>query len=88
MTEALEDYNEDPAGDPGPARLELAARAAYPLIPTLSLWADRGSHDNPNADDPRLAGEVIDTMLSSRLGIYQLHRAIVDHSGGRRTHGL
>ena len=85
VTEALEDYNEDPAGDPGPARLELAARAAYPLIATLSLWADRGSHDNPNADDRRRPGEVIDTMLSSRLGIYQLHRAIVDHSGGRRT---
>lgn len=82
---ALEDYDDDPAGDPGPARLELAARAAYPLIATLSLWADRGSHDNPNADDRRRPGEVIDTMLSSRLGIYQLHRAITDHSDGRRA---
>lgn len=85
VAEALEEYKEDPAGDPGPARLELAARAAYPLIATLSLWADRGNHDNPNADDRRRPGEVIDTMLSSRLGIHQLHRAIVDHGGGRRT---
>ena len=85
VTEALEEYDGDPAGDPGPARLELAARAAYPLIATLSLWADRGSHDNPNADDRRRPGEVIDTMLSSRLGIHQLHRAIADNSEGRRA---
>jgi len=83
--EALEEYDDDPAGDPGQARLELAARAAYPLIATLSLWADRGSHNNPNADGRRRPGEVIDTILSSRLGIRQLHRAIVDHGDGRRA---
>src|SRR5258708_35494426 len=81
--EALEEYDDDPAGGPGRARLELAARAAYPLIATLSLWADRGSHNNPNADGRRRPGEVIDTILSSRLGIRQLPRAIVDHGDGR-----
>lgn len=83
LAQSLEEYDEDPAGDPGPGRLELAARAAYPLIATLSLWADRGTHDNPNADDRRRPGEVIDTMLTSRRGLHQLHRAVVDHHAGR-----
>ncbi len=85
LREAIEEYEEDPAGDPGSARLELAARSAYPLIATLSLWADRGSSHNPNADDRRRPGEVTDTMLTSRLGIHQLHRAIIDHGDGRRA---
>jgi hypothetical protein len=84
LTDALDEFEDDPAGTPGTSRLELAARAAYPLIATLSLWADRGTNNNPNADDRRRPGEVIDTMLSSRLGIHQLHRAIVDHNAGRR----
>jgi hypothetical protein len=83
LGDALSEFDEDPAGTPGQARLELAARAAYPLIATLSLWADRGTSNNPNADDRRRPGEVIDTMLMSRLGIQQLHRAIVDHNDGR-----
>ncbi len=83
LVHALDEFADDPAGIPGPARLELAARAAYPLIATLSLWADRGTQNNPNLDDRRRPGEVIDTMLTSRLGIHQLHRAIVDHRVGR-----
>ncbi|NLU75498.1 hypothetical protein HCC61_23000 [Streptomyces sp. HNM0575] len=83
LADALVEFDSNPAGDPGQARLELAARAAYPLISTLSLWADRGTSNNPNDDDRRRPGEVIDTMLSSRLGILQLHRAIVDHNDGR-----
>ncbi|MDT0613613.1 hypothetical protein [Streptomyces lancefieldiae] len=83
LGDALREFDADPAGMPGQARLELAARAAYPLIATLSLWADRGTSNNPNADDRRRPGEVIDTMLTSRLGIQQLHRAIVDHNDGR-----
>lgn len=85
LGDALDEFDDDPAGGPGPAQLELAARAAFPLISTLSLWADRGTHDNPNADDRRRPGEVIDTMLASRHGIHQLHRAIVDHNDGRRA---
>ncbi|MEU6183820.1 hypothetical protein [Streptomyces coeruleorubidus] len=83
LADALGEFDHNPAGQPSQARLELAARAAYPLISTLSLWADRGTNNNPNADDRRRPGEVIDTMLSSRLGIHQLHRAIVDHNSGR-----
>ncbi|MQS05722.1 hypothetical protein [Streptomyces alkaliphilus] len=83
LEDALSEFDADPAGTPGQARLELAARAAYPLIATLSLWADRGTSNNPNADDRRRPGEVIDTMLTSRLGIQQLHRAIIDHNDGR-----
>lgn len=85
LGDALSEFDADPAGTPGQARLELAARAAYPLIATLSLWADRGTSNNPNADDRRRPGEVIDTMLTSRLGIQQLHRAIVDHNDGRSS---
>lgn len=85
LAAALDEFDDDPASHPGPARLELAARAAYPLISTLSLWADRGTHNNPNADDRRRPGEVIDSMLTSRLGIHQLHRAIVDHNNSRST---
>ncbi|WFB08189.1 hypothetical protein LRS74_14860 [Streptomyces sp. LX-29] len=83
LAAALDEFEDDPVGTLGTARLDLAARAAYPLIATLSLWADRGTNNNPNADDRRRPGEVIDTMLSSRLGIHQLHRAIVDHNDGR-----
>lgn len=68
LTDALDEFDADPGSDPGPARLELAARAAYPLISTLSLWADRGTQNNPNADDRRRPGEVIDTMLSTQAG--------------------
>lgn len=84
VTDALNEFDNDPGSEPGPARLELAARAAYSLIATLSLWADRGTQNNPNADDRRRPGDVIDTMLTSRLGIHQLHRAIVDQNNGRR----
>ncbi|MBV9025116.1 MAG: hypothetical protein JO362_15300 [Streptomycetaceae bacterium] len=83
LADALDEFDDDPAGTPGQGRLELAARATYPLIATLSLWADRGTSNNPNVDDRRRPGEVIDTMLTSRLGIHQLHRAIVDHNDGR-----
>jgi hypothetical protein len=84
LSEAIAEYDADPGGSPGQNQLELAARAAYPLIATLSLWADRGTQNNPNADDRRRPGEVIDTMLGSRRGIHQLHRAIVDHAAGQR----
>lgn len=83
LADALVEFDDDPAGTPGQGRLELAARATYPLIATLSLWADRGTSNNPNADDRRRPGEVIDTMLTSRQGIHQLHQAIVDHNDGR-----
>ncbi|WP_274914417.1 hypothetical protein [Streptomyces sp. WZ-12] len=83
LADALNEFDDDPAGAPGQARLELAARATYPLIATLSLWADRGTSNNPNVDDRRRPGEVIDTMLTSRLGIHQLHRAVVDQNDGR-----
>ncbi|MGR8009701.1 hypothetical protein [Streptomyces hypolithicus] len=83
LADALDEFDDDPAGAPGQARLELAARATYPLIATLSLWADRGTSNNPNADDRRRPGEVIDTMLASRLGIHQLYQAVVDHNDGR-----
>ena len=36
----------------GPARLELAARAAYPLIASLSLWGDRGTTNFKPARSP------------------------------------
>lgn len=82
LQDALDEFDADPGGDPGPAQLDLAARSAYPLISTLALWADRGTQNNPNKDDRRRPGEVIDTMLGSRQGIRQLHQAIIDNTAG------
>lgn len=84
LEEALAEFDRDPDGVLGPARLELAARAAYPLISTLSLWADRGSSNNKQPDR-RTPGQVIDAMTRDRHGLLQLHRALVDGAAGRRT---
>lgn len=69
-------------GDGGPATLELAARAVYPLITTLRLWADRGSRGS-DQPDRRQPGEVIDLMRRSERGVRQLARALDDHSAGK-----
>ncbi len=52
LADALDEFDNNPAGEPGQARLELAARGAYPLISTLSLWADRGTNNNHSGTAP------------------------------------
>jgi len=79
VDEALSELRAKP-DDGGPAGLELAARAAYPLITSLRLWGDQGSgRDQP---DRRTPGEVIDVMRRNPAGVHQLGRALTDQSAG------
>jgi hypothetical protein len=63
--------------EPGPASLELAVRASYPLIVTLRLNADRGTSNNQQPDR-RTPGEILDTMRRSVHGVHQLGQALRD----------
>jgi hypothetical protein len=65
------------ADDPGPASLELAVRAAYPLVVSGRLNADRGTRGNVQPDR-RTPGEVLDAMRRSVQGIHQLGQALRD----------
>lgn len=79
VDEALRDLKVSPDGG-GSASFELAARAAYPLITTLTIWGDQGSdRDQP---DRRTPGEVIDAMRRTPEGVRQLGRALDDYSAG------
>lgn len=66
-------------GEPGPASLELAVRAAYPLVVSGRLNADRGSINN-DQPDRRTPGEVLDAMRQSVQGVWQLGQALRDFS--------
>lgn len=64
--------------EPGPASLELAVRAAYPLVVSGRLNADRGSSNN-DQPDRRTPGEVLDAMRRSPHGVRQLGQALRDY---------
>lgn len=81
LKEVAEYLSDDKATDPGPASVELAVRAAYPLISTGKLTADRGTANNVQPDR-RTPGEVLDTMRRSRQGVLQLKQAITDFASG------
>jgi len=81
---ALHEHRNDPGPDQsalGPHRIELAVRAAYSLIVSKRLWADRGTANN-DQPDRRVPGQVIDRMVRDEAGLRQLHRALVDHASG------
>jgi hypothetical protein len=81
MKEVLQSLASPTDSDPGPASLELAVRAAYPLIVSGRLNADRGSTgDQP---DRRTPGEVLDAMRQTPQGIRQLAQVLTDFSVGR-----
>ena len=63
--------------EPGPASLELAVRASYPLVVSGRLNADRGSSGNEQPDR-RTPGEVLDAMRRSLHGVRQLGKALDD----------
>jgi len=64
--------------EPGPASLELAIRASYPLVVTGRLNADRGTSGN-DQPDRRTPGEVLDAVRRSPQGIHQLAQALRDY---------
>jgi hypothetical protein len=66
----------------GPASLELAVRAAYPLVVSGRLNADRGSAGN-DQPDRRTPGEVLDAMRQTVQGVYQLGQALRDFAEDR-----
>jgi hypothetical protein len=65
--------------EPGPASLELAVRAAYPLVVSGRLNADRGSANN-DQPDRRTPAEVLDAMRQSVQGVQQLAQTLRDFS--------
>lgn len=66
----------------GPASLELAARAIYPLVVTRQLLPDRGTKDNVQPDRRKPSG-IVDRMRTSEWGVRQLGQALEDHLAGR-----
>lgn len=68
--------------DGGPAALELAARAAYPLVVNRQLFPDRGTRNN-DQPDRRAPGGVIERMRSSEWGVRQLGQALEDQAAQR-----
>lgn len=77
MREVKQAIGDESITEPGPASLELAVRAAYPLVVTNRLNADRGSANN-DQPDRRNPGEVLDAMRRSVQGVFQLAQAIRD----------
>ncbi len=67
--------------EPGPASMELAIRASYPLIVSGRLNADRGTSGN-SQPDRRTPGEILDTMRRSVHGVHQLAQALRDFEDG------
>jgi len=82
MKEVHESYASSDMAEPGPASLELGVRAAYPLIVSGRLNADRGTNNNAQPDR-RTPGEVLDVMRQRPQGILQLAQALKDFAAGR-----
>lgn len=67
--------------EPGPASVELAVRAAFPLVVDGRLSADRGTSNN-DQPDRRTPGEVLDAMRRKPHGVRQLGQALRDYADG------
>lgn len=85
VNEALREL--DRGVETGPASLELAARAAYPLVVSRQLFPDRGTSNNDQVDR-RQPGKVIERMRTSSWGVHQLGRALQDHASGERIRAV
>jgi hypothetical protein len=70
----------------GAASLELAARAAYPLIVSRQLLPDQGTRNDQV--DRRHPGTVIDRMRTNAWGTRQLAQALIDHAHDRRIRAV
>lgn len=82
MAEVREAIGQGNIDEPGAASLELAIRAAYPLVVSGRLNADRGSSGN-DQPDRRTPGEVLDVMRRSQHGVLQLGQALDDFAAAR-----
>jgi hypothetical protein len=71
----------------GPASLELAARAVYPLVVSRQLFPDRGTKDN-GQPDRRSPGMVIERMRTNSRGVHQLGQALDDYRAGQRIRAV
>ena len=78
LQEIQDALSHEPGADPGPATLELAARAAYALILRHGLTANLGSAEG--TQDRRKPGEVVDVMRRREQGVHQLAQALRDNS--------
>ena len=80
VSEALKEVRmsiaDDSITEPGPASLELAVRAAYPLVVSRRLTADRNFGEAQA--DRRAPGEVLDAMRRTTHGVLQLAQALRD----------
>lgn len=81
LDEVREAIGNGSTNEPGPASMELAIRASYPLVVSGRLNADRGSSGNAQPDR-RTPGEILDTMRRSIHGVYQLGQALRDFDDG------
>lgn len=82
VAEVRESIGNGSTEEPGPASLELAIRASYPLVVSGRLNADRGSSGN-DQPDRRTPGEVLDAMRRSVHGVRQLGQALRDFEQSR-----
>lgn len=73
--------------EPGPASVELAVRAAFPLVVDGRLNADRGTSNN-DQPDRRTPGEVLDAMRRQPQGIRQLGQALKDYASGESIRAI
>jgi hypothetical protein len=87
MNEVRDSIGSGSSADVGPASLELAVRAAYPLVISGRLNADRGSQNNLQPDR-RHPGEVLDAMRRGVQGIHQLGQALRDFKVGPRIRAV
>lgn len=77
LREVRRSLGDDSITEPGPASLELAVRAAYPLLVSGALNADRGTANN-NQPDRRNPGDVLEAMRQRVRGVLQLAQALRD----------
>jgi hypothetical protein len=87
MQEVLKAIGDETITEPGPASLELAVRAAYPLVVTGGINADRGSLNN-DQPDRRNPGEVLDAMRRTVQGVHQLAQALKDFTAGQHIRAV
>lgn len=81
--EALAELNQSvDQPDPGPSSLELAVRAAYPMIVSERLKAQLGSRGNERVDR-RAPSEVLDAMRRTPQGVFQLAQSLTDFGVGQ-----